>query len=192
MLGVIVAGGASKRMGTEKALVMVGDKTMLGHVASALTVVCSHIVIAGQADPIGPWEAVPDEGEAYRGPLAGLVAVARRYPAEPLLLVGVDQPWVQVETLRALGRNLGDLPVVPIDDGFRQPLCAAYTAGLAELGATELHNEGSLQSLLDVTAYQPLNTWGDWGEDGRSWYSADTIEKVNDGIARYGLPTTAN
>lgn len=188
MLGVIVAGGASKRMGTEKALVKLGDKTMLDHVASALATACGRIVVAGRIDPIGPWELIPDEGERYQGPLAGLAAVAHRYPSDKLLLVGVDQPWVLADTLHALVRSESDLPVVPVDGGFRQPLCAVYSAGLGLLATKELANGGSMQSLLDVTAYEPLTDWAEWGEDGRSWFSADDMDAVGEGTRRFGLP----
>ena len=188
MLGVIVAGGASKRMGTEKALVKLGDKTMFDHVASALGTACDRIVVAGRIDPIGPWELIPDEGERHRGPLAGLAAVAQRYPSDRLLMVGVDQPWVRPDTLHALVRFESDLPVVPVDGGFRQPLCALYSPGLGSLATEELENRGSLQSLLDVTAYEPVTNWAEWGEDGRSWFSADDMGAVDEGIRRFGLP----
>lgn len=189
MLGVVLAGGASARMGRDKATVVVGDRTMLEHVVSVVESVCDRVVISGRSEGIGPHQAVEDDDDGTRGnPLAGIATVAALIPDQPLLAVGVDQPWVRSETLRRLGATFQGLPVVPVDDGFRQPLCAAYPAGLGDLARRELDAGGSLQSLLDVTSYDAISDWASWGEDGRSWYSADTMQRVDEGIRRFGLP----
>jgi molybdopterin-guanine dinucleotide biosynthesis protein A len=187
MLGVILAGGASRRMGTDKAMVEIEGTSMLEHVAAVLATVCEGLVISGR-DSSEPRQGVPDRGEPFRGPLAGFATTAADHPERALLVVGVDQPWVQRETLRRLASRLGSRPVVPVEDGFRQTLCAAYPAGLGSLAAEELEAGGSLQSLLDVTSYDPVSDWDEWGEDGRSWFSVDSPERLAEGVHRFGAP----
>ena len=188
MLGVILAGGASRRMGTDKAMVEIAGISMLEYVAGVLAGVCDGLVVSGR-DSSGSWEGVPDRGQPFQGPLAGFAATAVEHPDRPLLLVGVDQPWVQRETLQRLASRLGSRPVVPVEDGFRQTLCAAYPAGLGSLAVEELEAGGSLQSLLDVTSYDPVSDWAEWGEDGRSWFSVDGHERLAEGVRRFGTPT---
>lgn len=182
-----MAGGASRRMGADKATVEIAGRSMLEHVAVALEGTCDRVVVSGR-EAVGPWDGVLDPGERFRGPLAGFAATADAFPDTPLLVVGVDQPWVRAETVRRLIDQLDSRPVVPVDDGFRQSLCAAYPAGLAELARRELEAGGSLQSLLDVTAYDAVNDWAAWGEDGRSWFSVDTPQRLDEGIRLFGPP----
>lgn len=186
MIGVILAGGESTRMGTDKAWVTVADRPMYEWVGQALEQVTGRVIVAGRAEPLGRYESVPDVGEAYRGPLSGLFAASNAHPSDPLLVVAVDQPWVQASTLRTVRLQFTELAVVPVDGGARQVLCAAYPAGLADLCAQELAAGGSIQSLIDVTSFDPVSDFE--AEDGRSWFSADSPEAIADGLQRFGPP----
>ena len=187
MIGVILAGGASTRMGRDKALVELAGRPMYEWVGRALGSVTGRVVVAGRSEPLGPYEALPDVGAAYRGPLNGLFAAANAFPADPLLIVGCDQPWVQADTLRSIRRAFTELAVVPTAGGARQVLCAAYPSGLADLAAEELATGGSIQSLLDVISFEPITDIE--GEDGRSWFSTDAPEAIDAGVKAYGVPS---
>lgn len=188
MIGVVLAGGESKRMGRDKALIEVGGRSMIEWVAEALGGACEQVVVSGRPDGHG-YPTLPDPYGTHRGPLAGLVAALEAFPGRALALVAVDQPWVRSGTVEELGGLMDDLAVVPVEGGVRQTTCAVYPPGLAEVARTELGGSGSLQSLLDVTAFVPVVDWRDWGEDGRSWYSADTPEAVTQGLSRFGPPS---
>lgn len=177
MIGVVLAGGASRRMGTDKAAVDVGGRSMLDWVESALAAVCDRVVISGRPGGVA-------DSPGMHGPLAGLAACLAW--DEPLLVVAVDQPWVRVETLRAIKDMTGT--VVPIDGGVRQVTCARYSPELT--GAAR--QARSIQRLLDQVPYQAVAEpeWRSWGEDGRSWYSVDDEDALVRGLERYGPPTT--
>lgn len=188
MIGVILAGGRSQRMGSDKAMVEVANRPMAEWVAAALSRVCDEVVVAGRRRPLAGLPAIPDPRSSHRGPLAGLVAAWQHYPGHAVALVAVDQPWLRSETVRqlvALGR---DLAVAPVEGGVRQTTCALYPSSLAEVAATELAGGGSLQSLLDVASFVPVVDWQEWGEDGRSWYSVDTPAALAGGLERFGPP----
>ncbi|MDX1448269.1 MAG: molybdenum cofactor guanylyltransferase [Acidimicrobiia bacterium] len=189
-IGVILAGGRSSRMGTDKASVEVGSSTMLDHVGQALGQVADEIVVAGRSEPIGGYPVLADPGVPHRGPLAGLAAAATAHATSDLVVVAVDQPWVRPETLTNLVATARDLPVLPVDGGIRQTTCAVYPAGSLPGISEELAGGGSIQSLLDRISFEPIteSAWQAWGEDGRSWFSADTMAAVAVGIDRYGLP----
>ncbi|MGQ0848093.1 MAG: molybdenum cofactor guanylyltransferase [Actinomycetota bacterium] len=179
MLGVVLAGGASRRMGRDKASVLVGDRPMIDWVNDALRSVCARVLTFG-----GPGGLADHPGGG--GPLAGLAAALAL--GEPLLAVALDQPWVREETLARLA-DVGET-AVPIDQGMRQVTCGCYFPNLALEAANETEAGGSIQSLLDRT--RPLEitegVWRTWGEDGRSWFSVDRPSDLTLGFERYGAP----
>lgn len=189
-IGVVLAGGRSSRMGTDKAAVVVGDRPMAEHVVRAVRQVADSVAVAGSEDAVAGAMPLPDSGKPHRGPLAGIAAAAAAHPDATLVVVAVDQPWVRPDTLRELVRLADDLAVVPVDDGVRQTTCAVYPpsslAGIDE----ELEGGGSIQSLLDRTSFRPVvaREWQTWGEDGRSWFSADAPTDVERGLERFGAP----
>lgn len=188
MLGVILAGGASTRMGKDKAAVEVEGRTMLEWVSAAVIEAGLEPVVAGRAEGPADVEAFPDPGAPHRGPLAGLVGAMHHHPDTPAVLVSVDQPWLRPDTLRRLVGMDGALPVVPVEGGVRQTTCAFYPPDIVGAAESELAGAGSLQSLLDVVSFTPVVDWQVWGEDGRSWYSVNTPEDLENGLARFGPP----
>lgn len=188
MIGVILAGGRSSRMGVDKATFAVAGRPMIEWVAGALAAACDRVMVAGRQEAPAGLEAIPDLQSAPRGPLAGLVTALNRFPGEQLALVAVDQPWIRTATIRRLGERIEDLAVVPVEGGARQTTCAVYPPGVAPAAEEELAGGGSLQSLLDVVAFTPVVDWQSWGEDGRSWFSVDTPQAAEEGLARFGLP----
>ena len=138
--------------------------------------------------PLDEEQTLADPGDAHRGPLAGLVAAASAFPEHPIALVAVDQPWLRSDTIRRVGQLCGDLAAVPVESGIRQTTCAVYPPGIVVAAEVELAGGGSLQSLLDVVAFEPVVDWQTWGEDGRSWFSADTPQLVAIGLNRFGPP----
>lgn len=191
-LGAVLSGGRSSRMGHDKALTHVGDATMAEHAAAALGEVCERVVTVGRSEPVAGMEAYADPGGRYQGPLAGLVAALRHAEGGWVALVAVDQPWVDPTTISRLAERATSLPVVPVDGGVRQTTCAVYPATVLEEATEELEAGGSIQSLLDRVAFDPVveEEWRSWGEDGRSWFSADTPEAIDEGRRRFGEPGT--
>ena len=192
LVGVVLAGGESRRMRTDKALVEVGGRPMLSWVLDALDAVVEDTVIAGPArDRWKDRRFLEDSGSPQRGPLSGVSAAMESVaPGTVLVVVAVDQPWVRTQTLEAIAGSFVELPVVPVPDGVRQTTCAAYPADLSLVAIRELNAGGSIQSMLDRTAFDPL-TEADisaCGEDGRSWFSVDTAEDLATGLERYGPP----
>ena len=179
-------------MGRDKALVEVGGRQMWEWVRTALEPVCERVVAAGRPDGLGSVEGLADPDDGRRGPLAGLVSALRAARSSPVMLVATDQPWVRVQTLEGLVSSFHDLPVVPIStDGSRQTTCALFPPGVLSVALDELLADGSIQSVLDRTAFDQIeeDQWRTWGEDGRSWFSVDTPDALKAGLQRYGVPT---
>ncbi len=179
-------------MGRDKAFVEVAERPMVEWVGDALGSVSPGVIIAGRPDGIGPIPGIGDPVSERRGPLSGLAAALEYAETGDVLVCAVDQPWIRVDTLAALADVESDLPVVPIDrEGARQTTCARYPTSLLSVALDELYHGGSLQSALDRSAFTPIgpDVWSSWGEDGRSWYSADSPTALETGLATFGPPS---
>ena len=191
ILGLVLAGGASRRMGSDKAMVEVGGRSMLERVTGAVSGAVDQLVVAGREGNPAGHRGLPDQVDGPVGPLAGLsagLAEAARTGAEAVLVVAVDQPFVSPGTLHRLIDMFDGRAVVPEDDGIRQVTCALYPTAWRGEAAAELAGGGSVQSLLDRMPYRlvPYETWASWGEDGRSLFSVDDPAALELGLERYG------
>lgn len=95
--GVVLAGGRSRRMGQNKALLQLNGETLLARTQRLLTDWgCGRVVVSGHyPDEI----CIADNGE---GPLAGLRACLQQESAAWLLFVPVDMPFVSGQMLDRL------------------------------------------------------------------------------------------
>ena len=189
-LGAILAGGPSTRMGRDKAVVPLGGRLMVEHVAAALEAAGCRVTVFGRDDHPGGLHAVPDAPGGRRGPVAGLATALRTAGGAPVVLVSVDQPFLRAETVQALlGVADGDA-VVPVADGRRQPTCAVYWPNCAAIVEDLLtgSQDPSLQAVLDRVPLHEVDesTWRSWGEDGSSWWSVDTPELLEEARIRLG------
>jgi len=134
-VGFAVAGGRSRRMGHDKALLSWGDTDLLGHALARLTAVTGDVRILS-----GPEHRYSQRGAAVvadpvadRGPMAGLLAALEEARGRPALLLGVDLPLVTVGLLARLLTLAGDADaVVSVSRRGPEPLCAVYGAGCLE------------------------------------------------------------
>ncbi len=92
LLGAVLAGGASRRMGTDKAGVEISGATLLDRVASAVASVTDRVVVLG-GEREG-YESWPDDLPGS-GPLAGVVTALDRMGEDRALVVAVDNAFVQ-------------------------------------------------------------------------------------------------
>jgi len=96
-VGIVLAGGISRRMGVDKALLSINGITLLDRTVSVLkTAGCTNIVLSGYPRKGFSGTVVPDE-VAEAGPVAGIVSclkhIAKQYPADTeCLFIAVDMP----------------------------------------------------------------------------------------------------
>jgi molybdopterin-guanine dinucleotide biosynthesis protein A len=164
LASVVLAGGASSRMGQEKALLALPDgRSALAHVLDAARAVASPVLLA--VDTAAHAERLRREGDIAAtpvlldlspgaGPLAALAGALRATGAPALLVLAVDTPLLDHRLLRLLhGVFLaGDADLVaPLVSGITQPMPAVYSATLAS-AAERLIAEGrrSLRALFDA------------------------------------------
>lgn len=149
-----MAGGRSRRMGRDKALLPWEGATLLDHSVRRLRRVCDRVFILCGPDKRYDLRGLPVIVDAARdaGPLAGLVAGLRALGDEPGLFLAVDLPHVPVPLLAALlERATGYDAVVPISEAGPEPLCAVYTRACLDPASRHL-GAGDLK----MTRFWPL------------------------------------
>ncbi len=132
VIGVVLCGGESRRMGEDKARLQVGLRPLVEHAVSALDGVCEEVVLAcggsSNYEELG-LQLVLDTA-AGRGPLEGIASAMEVTGAERVLVLACDLPRVTAELPMALLERAlqDDLDVCFLESRRgREPLIAAYS-----------------------------------------------------------------
>lgn len=150
---VVLAGGASSRMGTDKSDLVWQGRTFLElQMEKGRQLGIQDILISGyRGQHSFDCPVVKDRMEG-KGPLGGLEACFRRAAYDRCLVLGVDIPLVPVEELEKLIRFSfeSDCPAVILQHGEKQePLIGVYHTMLADAMVEEINiYKGSVFALL--------------------------------------------
>lgn len=144
-VGAILTGGASSRMGTDKALLRVEGVPMALRVAHAILGAGAKEVCAvgGDAESLAALglRTVPDEAP-HQGPLAGIIAALHSAPYDVVVVAACDMPWIESSHVARLVTALSTRDAVlsaahdqvqPLFSVWRRASCAqlddAFRAG---------------------------------------------------------------
>ena len=141
---VVLAGGRSSRMGTPKAWLEWHGSTLLRRTVGIVgrSVDGTVVVVRAPGQELPPLPAsveVVDDPVEGRGPLQGIASglAALAGHADVAFVCSTDLPFLHPALVRAVLAGRGDADVaLPVVDGHRQPLLAAYRTGLAERALT--------------------------------------------------------
>ena len=118
LLGAILAGGASRRFGSDKADALLNGRKLVDHVVEALRRDCDALVICGRTHP--PIPRLEDLPATGLGPLGGLCAAlvhGRDAGFDAVLAVPCDAPNLPADLLLRLAQSgqpayVADQPVI--------------------------------------------------------------------------------
>ncbi len=138
--GIVLTGGASRRMGRDKATIEVAGRPLARRSAAVLAAVTAVAVEVGPG-----WSGLPSvtEEPPGAGPLAAVVAgwrelVRRTGEKRAVLVLATDLPDVSAALLALLAGEPGTASVVPLRRGRPQPLCARWSVADLERAAAQL------------------------------------------------------
>src|SRR6266550_4128179 len=127
---VLLAGGESRRMGKDKAMLPFGGKPLwqiqlelLGKLEPV------EIFVSARTDPAWRFRDVHfvADDSPSRGPLSGLAAALARMHTKHLLALAIDMPFMTEKYLRFLGGQIEPgRGVLPKIDNRAEPLAAIY------------------------------------------------------------------
>lgn len=174
---VILAGGASKRMGQDKAAAVIAGRSLLDHSISNVVAAGLKPIVIGRSNqhiiaaepplssgdqPVEIWF----DDQNLRHPLFGL-ATALHNIQTPFIVLPVDMPLLP-STLLATLANHKSRCAVTSHNGFLQPLLGLYTPSrqLADRCLLTARAEGSVSSFVKqlqptVLAEEWLRQFGD-------------------------------
>lgn len=122
----LLLGGASARMGRDKAQLAVGGEPAATRLAKLLAGAFEDVLLVGGTPPAGaPGRRVPD-AEGPRCALRGLASALAAAREERVLVLATDLMAMTPDVLLGLVAYPEAEAVVPRAGGFAQPLCALY------------------------------------------------------------------
>ncbi len=134
--GAVLAGGASSRMGRNKAtLELDSGERLIDSACALLRDTCDEVLVVGSSLPL-PREVrhVQDPVGTPAGPAAGLLGALEASGRSQVLILPVDVPGLVVSILRRIqerSESVDCRPVVPVGLHGPEPLVSAWPKKLA-------------------------------------------------------------
>lgn len=156
MSGIVLAGGASKRMGQSKAeLSLLGKPLLLWQVEKMKSLGIQDILLSGADCPSLPGTRVIPDQYSRRGPLGGLHACLQAAEHPHCLVLSVDVPLVPLSALNHLCRTHTSGVTILHHRSGQEPLIGVYDSTLSN-AIVPLIEEGSapVQALRNSTSWR--------------------------------------
>ncbi len=165
MLGIILCGGQSLRMGSDKGLLKLEAKTWAQMAIDKMVALNIPVKVSVNKQQYTEYAAVfsandlitDNETLQLKGPLLGLLSCHLSFPSEDLFVLACDMPLMETSLLTEMYQQYHEQAdagaYVFINDGEREPLCAIYTAkalaSVIDLMNGEQLKKHSMKFILD-------------------------------------------
>ena len=166
LIGLVLAGGESRRLGEDKGQLRLHDRTQAEHSVALLKPYCRTVYLSvrreqAEQKPYKDQPSLPDD-EAFSGPAAGLLTAWQRYPNNALLVLAVDMPLVDSELIDLLvqGRRIDAVATAyRHSGGIIEPLCTIWEPSAEPVlrSATGDRNSTSLRRFLESADVELLD-----------------------------------
>lgn len=170
MKAVVLCGGESKRMGSDKGLLPIGTDTWAQHAFRKLQALNIPVLVSLNKTQVSAYrqhfsdELLIIDQVAAKGPLTGLLSAHLNHPGDDLLLLACDMTEMDTDTLQYLKDSTTAFPrydyYVYTHEDFLEPLCAVYTSGCLRKILDNLKNNNlsnfSLHKLIKQGNYKAL------------------------------------
>src|SRR5690348_75343 len=141
LYGVVLCGGKSSRMGSDKGLLQCGERTWSEMALENLRPYCTRVVLSVNQSQVPAYgrkfsqgmlmQDDPDILKQYAGPVAGVLTARGKFPGGDLLVLACDMPDMDTACLRELVEAYRRYPhhscYAYQGADFFEPLCAIYT-----------------------------------------------------------------
>ena len=151
---VVLAGGASRRMGRDKRLLPWGSdadgqpRTLLQSVIDTLTAVADDVIVVANDQPDIRGACVVPDAIPGSGSLGGILSGVEAARYDRVFVAAADMPFLHAGLVRdLLDRLEGHEAVVPVVGGRPEPLHAVYSRAVASAARTQIER-GQLKIAL--------------------------------------------
>ncbi|MXV81817.1 molybdenum cofactor guanylyltransferase [Candidatus Poribacteria bacterium] len=205
--GVILAGGKSRRMGENKALMRLGDNSLIGHVIHRMCLVTNELLLITNSPAEYAHLDVPMHGDILlgTGALGGIYTGLKRASHNTVLCVACDSPFVEPKLLTYLVSVLGEYDAVmpythrEIHASHNdvqitlQTLCAAYSKRCLPIIKSMLRDSElrvhALQERAHIKRVSP-EVWQAFDPEGMSFFNINTPEDLESADTYMSMQTT--
>ncbi len=174
--GIVMAGGQSLRMGTDKALVELQGRTLVEHAISLLAKFTSSIVISSNNEKLGIFGfPVIEDAYSHIGPVSGLYSALNASPSDVNIVLPCDTPCVDVSLYQTVLESASrfEAVVAGTSDGLIEPLIGFYHRSVSHIlkeqivqGNYKLHSalermNARIEMFADKRIFLNINTRSD-------------------------------
>lgn len=195
---IVLAGGASTRMGAPKALLRFGSETAIERVLRRMRPVSACLLVVSgphlALPPLGADVRIVEDREPFLGPVAGIRNGLRAATTDLSFVCGCDQPLVAPEVARCLAEKAaGASGAVAVWQGHREPLVAVYRRRVADVAQQMLlEGERRAQELIARAGLVEVDeeTLRAVDPSGATFFDVDTPEAYAEAVRRVAAETT--
>jgi len=142
---VILAGGKSSRMGTDKALLTIDNTNFIKKLCTKFDFMEEKIIARGNRAEIAEstWSVIPDVYPNH-GPIGGLHAALKSCQSDALFCVACDTPLIKPYVFWKMQEQMNtdiDAVIAVTEDGKYHPLCGVYKKHVADLMEEQIRKD---------------------------------------------------
>lgn len=154
----ILSGGKSSRMGTNKSLLEINNKTVIEILKENLQLIFNEVILIANDSETYKFLKIPIYEDMYKGigPLAGIHSALTNSKNDKVFVISCDIPLINIEIIKSIIEyKEGYQIIVPFADGFIQSLCGLYHKSLIPkineiISSYQLDTEKSKQKLCKI------------------------------------------
>jgi len=175
--GIILAGGKSSRMGTDKALLKIGNKTLLEILFEKLNPFCRTVLISTNNPEIKIEGAkIIKDKIKNTGPAGGIYSALSASESEKNIIVSVDTPFVTKELFDfLLKNNTSKTEVLIISEKNKlHPLIGIYSKQVSEIFSEEIKiGNYKIRDIIKKTRHKILDI------SEKTFYNENLLKNIN-------------
>ena len=175
--GIVLAGGKSSRMGSDKGMIMLNGKKFIQHILKALSPNVDEIIIIANNtnyDDLGYKVYIDLIKE--RGPLAGIYTGLTESKTEKNLIVSCDIPFITSDLIKHIIDNSDSAEItVPVFNGNIEPLCGVYSKSITDkIYSLLLKDELKMHNVLNYFTTNKIEIL-----NGEKLYAKNLLVNIN-------------
>lgn len=165
--GIILAGGKSQRMGTDKGLLLLDGKPFVTHIYEALQPLVGEncMVVSSNSDYDFLGCTRVEDIIPNKGPLGGIYTGLKYSKTKMNIVVSVDTPLVATELLQWMYNKHSELFLVTqlVVNGKTNPLVAVYDRSIRiQLSEAIAGNQLKVRDLVNEVLHQDIQVPEKW------------------------------
>jgi len=154
---VILSGGNSRRMGTNKALLNIGGKSIINRLIDILDSIFFEVLISSNNPNTFKFTEKKIIADIFpnRGPLAGIHSALSSINNKKVFILSCDMPLISDELIQFLCKYRTDKPIIlPEAEGRIQQLCGIYSKSALNMAENLLSESQRTGSKLKGSIYE--------------------------------------